>query len=213
MWNACLLADGQIIDSAPHHHLKVPALQSKRRRTRFDEGSARKGERNHKLKMTRQASRRTTIACLVIAALSCDEIVLAFPLHPHVTGSFSLSSPSSTYLSQRSRACRRIPSSLRAFYNDFGEDDDDDEDDDEIDLDSLGDWRDFRRSLNLQQEEEVGDGSKKEVKTKRLPKLVSKENEQLLRSQSETLAEEYVSGVWAHETSTVRFKDSGDSHS
>ena len=66
-----------------------------------------------------------------------DEIVLAFPLHPHVMESFPLSSPSSTYMSRRSRACRRIPSSLRTFYNDFGEDDDGDEDDDEIDLDPV----------------------------------------------------------------------------
>ncbi len=36
------------------------------------------------------------------------------------------------------------------------------------------------------------------------PKSVSKKNEQLLRGQNQALAEEYLNGVWAHESSIVR---------
>lgn len=97
-----------------------------------------------------------------------------------------------------SRSFRRLQP-LYAFYaDDDEEEEEDEEEDDEIDLDSLGDWRDFRRSLSMEQkesfDEEGGDST---------PKSVSKENEQLLRTQSEALAEEYINGVWAHETSTV----------
>jgi hypothetical protein len=60
--------------------------------------------------------------------------------------------------------------------------------DDEIDVDSLGDWRAFRRNLaGLTTQESPG----------------CTENEQVLRKQNEALANEYHSGVWAHETSTV----------
>jgi hypothetical protein len=60
--------------------------------------------------------------------------------------------------------------------------------DGEIDVDSLGDWRVFRRNLaGLTTQESPG----------------CTENERVLRKQNEALANEYHSGVWAHETSTV----------
>ena len=83
-----------------------------------------------------------------------------------------------------------------ALYDNGDEVDDDDED--FIDTDSLGDWRDFRRNLAFDAEETSPEKSSK-VKTK----SVSKENEDLLLSQNKELGEEYISDVWAHETSTV----------
>ena len=94
------------------------------------------------------------------------------------------------------------------FYNDFedesidaGNDDDDDdeeEDDDYIDTEQLGDWRTFR--LNLA---ETGNPTDKKSKDARR-KSVSKENEEVLRSQSIFLADEYEKGMWAHDTAKVR---------
>jgi hypothetical protein len=113
------------------------------------------------------------------------------------------------------------------------EDDEDDEDDDEyIDTDSLGDWRNFRRSLALGIEDEEdsvddvdnssisaatqvsikddGDGERKFKRSNKSTrkslsvKSVSKDNEEVLKSQNKDLADEYLNGVWAHETSTVR---------
>ena len=40
-------------------------------------------------------------------------------------------------------------------------------------------------------------------KDKKRPKSVSKKNEELLKNQSETLAKEYMEGIWAHEASLV----------
>lgn len=121
-------------------------------------------------------------------------------------------------------------------FSSFEDDDDDDEvDDDEyIDMESLGDWRTFRRALAMGGDN--GDGSMKSpsddgvigsdsVSTtttttskssaqnnkkksssssvRKRPTSVSKDNEDVLRSQNEELAMEYMTGVWAHETSTV----------
>jgi hypothetical protein len=83
------------------------------------------------------------------------------------------------------------------FDDDEDDDDDDEEEDDFIDTESLGDWRTVRRNLALEQED--GDESPK-TKT---PKSVSKENEEILLEQNEDLAEEYITGVWAHEVATV----------
>jgi hypothetical protein len=69
----------------------------------------------------------------------------------------------------------------------------DDDEDDYIDTDSLGDWRNFRKSLTMTAEK---------------PRPVSKENEELLASQNQQLFQEYKSGAWAHETSTVRYMTS-----
>lgn len=63
----------------------------------------------------------------------------------------------------------------------------DDDEDDYIDTDSLGDWRNFRKSLTMTAEK---------------PRPVSKENEELLATQNQQLFQEYKSGAWAHETST-----------
>jgi hypothetical protein len=78
------------------------------------------------------------------------------------------------------------------------EDDDDEDEDDFIDSDSLGDWRNFRRSLAVEEKEKTT----LEVATR--ASSVSKENRALLQTQNEQLHNEYMSGVWAHETSTVR---------
>jgi hypothetical protein len=82
--------------------------------------------------------------------------------------------------------------STQTYMSSFYEEntDESDEDDEYIDSDSLGDWKAFRRNLATPPAEEV--------------KSVSKENEELLKTQSQDLAQEYVSGVWAHTTSTVR---------
>lgn len=102
-----------------------------------------------------------------------------------------------------------------SFYDDFECDDDfdndddeedDDHDDDMIDPESLGDWRNFRRNLAQSEaassldEDDNEDELRKPVKTS-----VSRENEDILTSQNEKLAEEYKNGVWAHEVATVRF--------
>jgi hypothetical protein len=100
----------------------------------------------------------------------------------------------------------------QTFYNDFGSDDQGDEDEDEddtIDPDQLGDWRLFRKNLaaaaaSIQDENTTATTTTTSVESSQMPKTVSKLNEQVLRSQSPTLYEEYVGGVWAHTTSVVR---------
>ncbi len=67
----------------------------------------------------------------------------------------------------------------------------------EIDADSLGDWRAFRRNLagrmtNAADEEPTSVANK-----------ISTENEKVLRTQNQVLANEYKTGAWAHETSMV----------
>ncbi|KAK1735895.1 DUF179 domain-containing protein [Skeletonema marinoi] len=102
-----------------------------------------------------------------------------------------------------------------------------DDDDDYIDEDSLGDWRSFRMNLansatstsssssidgiDLSDDssppstaitsEESSSSSTTSTSTKERPKSVSKQNEQLLSAQNSALAEEYINGVWAHESS------------
>jgi hypothetical protein len=74
------------------------------------------------------------------------------------------------------------------------EEEEEDEDDDEIDADSLGDWRAFRRNL-------AGMTNADEHEP-RVAKI-STENEKVLRTQNQVLANEYKTGAWAHETSMV----------
>ena len=98
------------------------------------------------------------------------------------------------------------------YYNDFedyGNDNSNNdgknsnnEEEEYIDTDGLGDWRAFR--LNLA---ESGVASASTTRTKTVPKSISKENEEILRSQSQELADEFSTGVWAHETFTVRPKN------
>ena len=98
-----------------------------------------------------------------------------------------------------------------SLYDEDDDDDDDDEDDDDfIDTESLGDWRTFRRNLAFeeddeqqQQQQQQLEKTEEKVVTEKRPKSVSKENEQILLSQNEELAREYITGVWAHEIATV----------
>jgi ABC-type nitrate/sulfonate/bicarbonate transport system ATPase subunit len=86
------------------------------------------------------------------------------------------------------------------FEDDDEEDDDDDEEEDDfIDTESLGDWRTVRRNLALGQQDRDESPKTKTKKTK----SVSKENEEILLQQNEDLAQEYITGVWAHEVATV----------
>lgn len=113
----------------------------------------------------------------------------------------------------RPRRVRARPSSvLRASTND------DDEDDDEIEL---GDWRAFRSNLaetgirtpDDAARDDAADDDGDETTTaaaassleppRRRPRSVSRANEELLRTQSSNLAEEYASGAWAHEIGEV----------
>eukprot|EP00573_Skeletonema_grethae_P013512 CAMPEP_0201695040 /NCGR_PEP_ID=MMETSP0578-20130828/7108_1 /ASSEMBLY_ACC=CAM_ASM_000663 /TAXON_ID=267565 /ORGANISM="Skeletonema grethea, Strain CCMP 1804" /LENGTH=484 /DNA_ID=CAMNT_0048180815 /DNA_START=159 /DNA_END=1613 /DNA_ORIENTATION=+ len=103
----------------------------------------------------------------------------------------------------------------------------DEDEDDYIDEDSLGDWRSFRMNLansaasststssstidgiDLLEEsskktttttsEDVPSSSSTRAESR--PKSVSKQNELLLSAQNSALAEEYINGVWAHESS------------
>lgn len=80
-------------------------------------------------------------------------------------------------------------------------DDDEEEEDGRIDPDLLGDWRDFRRNLAANPERQ------ETTQQKEVRRSVSTENEHVLKSQSQDLAFEYTSGVWAHVTATVRLSD------
>jgi hypothetical protein len=88
------------------------------------------------------------------------------------------------------------------FYDDFGEGsiggDQDEDEDDYIDSNELGDWRKFRKNLS-----ERGSPTDMEIDDNPL-KPVSKENLDVLRSQSKSLADEYLKGIWAHEIAEVR---------
>ena len=107
----------------------------------------------------------------------------------------------------------------------------DDDDDDYIDEDSLGDWRSFRMNLansvasgdssiggvtsssiidgiDLSDDEAVSStettptNNNDQVVSQKRPKSVSKQNEELLSAQNSALAQEYLNGVWAHDTSS-----------
>lgn len=94
--------------------------------------------------------------------------------------------------------------------------DDDDDDDEYIDDADLGDWRSFRKTLvdsglssgedGVDVESSSDNSSVVDTPLKpseKRPKSVSAANEELLKSQSEELAKEYIDGVWAHESSIV----------
>jgi hypothetical protein len=135
-----------------------------------------------------------TTSIALIAVLFCNILsqfsVDAFTLNPAVTSSISRSLPS-----RRQRTTLQYAVSDDDDEDDEEDDDDDDDDpDDFIDPKSLGDWRNFRRNLS------IDESSDSENKVK---KAVSKENEKLLLSQNKQLGEEYKTGVWAHPTATV----------
>ena len=131
-----------------------------------------------------------SLALLLLSSLCFDAV--AFTVTP--------SSPSVVRTRIASRCSRQTTLLKYSVFDEDDEDDDDEDDDDFIDTDSLGDWRTFRRNLALDSSLESTETSKPEA-TK--TKSVSKENEELLKSQNKKLAEEYLTGVWAHETSTV----------
>jgi len=102
---------------------------------------------------------------------------------------------------------------LVAFVVSGDDDDDDDDDDDYIDTDSLGDWRNFRRSLAMDETHDENDSddnesaATKKKKDSTVTSLLENErevtdNERVLEDQNPALAEEYGSGVWAHQVST-----------
>mmetsp|Transcript_17132 Transcript_17132/g.23544 ORF Transcript_17132/g.23544 Transcript_17132/m.23544 type:complete len:485 (-) Transcript_17132:162-1616(-) len=143
----------------------------------------------------------------------------------HEVNAFTTHLPSSTRFAQHKRnvISARIQKKLFMSYNE--DDDFDDEDDDDIiDPNTLGDWRQFRMNLaetglsstpSTAEEGWIDDDGKviesssstsssdmsnnSAAEEKKRPKSVSKKNEELLKSQNEELAEEYITGVWAHE--------------
>lgn len=135
-------------------------------------------------------------------------IGLACFLHLECVAGFTSGNPL-TFLGSRIAARAASVSKLQSsenFYNDFDDEsidagnsndkdeDDDDDDDDYIDSEGLGDWRTFRMNLAVT-------GNPTDKKPKGVPrKSVSKENEEVLRSQSKVLADEYANGMWAHDT-------------
>lgn len=93
---------------------------------------------------------------------------------------------------------------------------DDDEEEESIDPDSLGDWRAFRMNLansdpssaaassidglDLESADDPSASATFPTTVTSRPKSVSKENEELLTAQNSAMAEEYLNGVWAHES-------------
>lgn len=130
-------------------------------------------------------------------------LALAFLLHIEAAAGFTVITPLVAFRAASSTT-RSYSSSGENFYNDFegfdndGDNDDEEEDSDGyIDSDDLGDWRKFRMNL-------AESGSPTDKKSGDSPrKSVSKENEEVLRSQSTVLADEYESGIWAHEAPAV----------
>jgi hypothetical protein len=163
----------------------------------------------------------------VLAVSSSTWTVQSFILNHKIatTVSFSTTSDNATCRRREKRFYTRIPNSRRLLklFSTF-DDNEEDDDDEYIEIDSLGDWRNFRRSLTLGAEDEEdsiddsstrvslkdsNDGSvgktssQSKTRKKATIKSVSEDNEEVLRSQNEELAKEYMTGVWAHETSTV----------
>eukprot|EP00534_Pseudo-nitzschia_fraudulenta_P004876 CAMPEP_0201116072 /NCGR_PEP_ID=MMETSP0850-20130426/449_1 /ASSEMBLY_ACC=CAM_ASM_000622 /TAXON_ID=183588 /ORGANISM="Pseudo-nitzschia fraudulenta, Strain WWA7" /LENGTH=523 /DNA_ID=CAMNT_0047380057 /DNA_START=280 /DNA_END=1851 /DNA_ORIENTATION=+ len=101
---------------------------------------------------------------------------------------------------------------LEDFDDDYDDDDDEDDDDDQyIDTDSLGDWRNFRRSLAMgtggDNEGSSGIKTTEESAASAAMSMVCNErevteNEKILESQNKELADEFASGVWAYQTAT-----------
>jgi hypothetical protein len=140
---------------------------------------------------------------LPVLCLLCFTLVLqveAFSLLPSQKRVVAL-------LPRVASSCRRR--TTRLHYSVFDDDEENDEDDDDeeedddeyIDSEALGDWRTFRRNLATSAVSDNNDESSTSKKSRK--KSVSKGNEELLLSQNEKLAKEYMTGVWAHETSTV----------
>jgi hypothetical protein len=151
---------------------------------------------------------------------------------PSQQHSFSCSRHRTSFTAGAAAAAISTRTNLALFSNRFPSDEEkddnnDEEDDEYITTDSLGDWRNFRRNLSLQLEndhdddvdDDDADGDFKDSednsnstrqsnsrKKSLSVQSVSKDNEEVLRSQNKNLAEEYLNGVWAHQTSTVRYR-------
>ena len=138
--------------------------------------------------------------------------------------------PQNFYVSNADLPIQSKCSLLIRKLKDDDDDDDDDDGDEYIDDASLGDWRKFRMNLSesgipsvsssSSSSSMVTDGYIEEgtdnkiddedsispndaTTNRKRPKSVSKKNEKLLMKQSKTLAEEYISDVWAHESPKV----------
>jgi hypothetical protein len=122
---------------------------------------------------------------------------LAIALSILLESTAAFTSPHGSRLTTAFVTATRLRAESDNLYNDFDNDDIEDEDD-YIDSTELGDWRKFRMNLA-----ETGTASDKKTSSEAPRKSVSKENEEVLRSQSKTLAEEYESGIWAHEAPKV----------
>lgn len=143
----------------------------------------------------RNPSRRRLVSVFLLVGALLEEVSGFAPVHLANTKGLAVKA------AQRSRRIR----SLRYSVDD--REDDDEDDDDYIDTESLGDWRNFRRSLTQlsTDQEEATEGESEGPRTKRSTTVsVSKENEDLLLSQNEELHKEYKTGVWAHQVATVR---------
>lgn len=129
----------------------------------------------------------------------------------HVSSLESLKySPFATRKQQSASELKALPAFDRYEFEDDDDDDDDyDDDDDMIDPDSLGDWRNFRRNLaastttvgTIDDDGMKSDSGIEDPNKTSTAGVVSKENQEILTSQSRDLAEEYKK-VWAHTTST-----------
>jgi hypothetical protein len=145
---------------------------------------------------------------VVVVALSAIQSSTAFSLLPAARSPGTQAITESSLQEPRSLGtslARRTTRQSSCLYNALSEEDDeDDEDDDEyIDDVSLGDWRSFRRSLAMTASDTEVESSSADAAAASTAVSVSKENVELLATQNEELHEEYKSGVWAHETSTV----------
>ncbi|CAB9506567.1 Uncharacterized ACR, COG1678 [Seminavis robusta] len=151
---------------------------------------------------------RLAAPSLALGALLLTSTLLLCLQLDHVEGFV----PLSTTITAANKRCSeqiatrqgRLYYSASSFYDMDEDDDEDDDDDDMIDPDSLGDWRDFRRNL-AQSELSMQEGTDESSSSTVLSSVrtsVSKENEQVLFSQNEDLAEEFKNGAWAHEIST-----------
>jgi hypothetical protein len=161
------------------------------------------------LATTRTSTSLAQIFCLLtVSSFTSFELSVAFqPTLP--SSSFSLlrkdAHVATTIVFETPRIRKVLSRRPWSALSDRNQEEEDD-DEDEIDPDSLGDWRAFRRNLSFSSDGDStgSDSSEAAVSKKNKARAVSKENEELLKSQSSQLGQEYVSGVWAHETSTVR---------
>ncbi len=123
------------------------------------------------------------------------------------------SQPSFGLERQHCQRYQRRQSRVFLYGDSYDDEEEEDDDDDFIDTDSLGDWRNFRRSLAMDETHDDNDSddesaASKKKKDSTVASLLENErevtdNERVLEEQNPALAEEYGTGVWAHQVSTV----------